>query len=486
MFVFGDEGTTVIVCRVEWKRTPYACYLASSNHGIRIYFMTKFSVSSGWLNYCFCFLVAVGVCSPSDLLAQSSPQQQFLESLKFRSIGPYRGGRSAATCGVADDPMLYYMGAAGGGVWKTEDAGSSWENISDGYFGGSIGAIEVAPSNPNVIYVGGGEVTVRGNVSHGYGMWKSVDAGKTWACIGLEDSRRIPRIRVHPSNPNVVYAAVLGHLYGPNQQRGVFKSTDGGTTWKRVLFASEEAGAVDLIIDPNNPEVLYAATWKVLRTPYSLESGGEGSGIWKSTDGGDTWTDITRNSGLPKGTVGICGVTVSPLDSNRVWAMVEAADGGLFRSDDAGQSWKRVNEERKLRQRAWYYTRVYAGPKNIDEVYVLNVRFWRSTDGGKSFGSISTPHGDHHDLWIDPTDPERLAIADDGGVQVSFNRGRTWSTYENQPTAQFYRVSTDNHFPYRIYGPSKTTRPSGSSVGLRGEVLVNAIGSRLPEAKAGT
>ena len=406
--------------------------------------------------------------------AAEDPDQQLFESFSFRSIGPYRGGRAAATAGVNGNPMLYYMGASGGGVWKTEDAGSSWENISDGFFGGSIGAIEVAPSNPNVIYVGGGEVTVRGNVSHGYGMWKTVNAGKTWKQIGLEDSRRIPRIRVHPEDPNIVYAAVLGHLFGPNQQRGVYKSTDGGATWKRVLFASEEAGAVDLIIDPNNSDVMYAATWKVLRTPYSLESGGDGSGLWKSEDGGETWNEITRNPGLPKGTIGICGVTVSPVDSNRVWAMVEAEDGGLFRSDDAGENWTRVNEERKLRQRAWYYTRVYAGPTSIDEVYVLNVRFWRSGDGGKSFDSISTPHGDHHDLWIAPDDPKRMAIADDGGVQISFNRGKTWSTYENQPTSQFYRVTTDNHFPYRIYGAQQdnstvriNSRTSGFSLGER-------------------
>lgn len=428
----------------------------------------------------FVLVTLLGLVLSSGNFAQAQPvpaedlQQSFFKSLSFRSIGPYRGGRSAATAGIAGNPMLYYMGAAGGGVWKTEDAGSSWENISDGFFGGSIGAIEVAPSNPNVIYVGGGEVTVRGNVSHGNGVWKSVDAGKSWKHVGLEDSRRIPRIRIHPTNPDIVYAAVLGHLFGANQERGVFKSVDGGTTWKRVLFVNEEAGAVDLVIDPQNSNVLFATTWKIMRTPYSLESGGEGSGIWKSIDSGETWTEITRNEGLPQGTVGICGVAVSPVDSNRVWAMVESSDGGLFRSDDGGASWIRINEERKLRQRAWYYTRVYAGPKNVDEVYVLNVRFWRSGDAGKSFESISTPHGDHHDLWIAPNDPQRLAVADDGGVQISLNRGKTWSTYENQPTAQFYRVTTDDHFPYRIYGAQQDnstvrilSRTSGRSIGER-------------------
>ncbi|MDE0935761.1 MAG: hypothetical protein OSA89_07585 [Mariniblastus sp.] len=428
----------------------------------------------------FVLVTLLGLVLSSGNFAQAQPvpaedlQQSFFKSLSFRSIGPYRGGRSAATAGIAGNPMLYYMGAAGGGVWKTEDAGSSWENISDGFFGGSIGAIEVAPSNPNVIYVGGGEVTVRGNVSHGNGVWKSVDAGKSWKQVGLEDSRRIPRIRIHPTNPDIVYAAVLGHLFGANQERGVFKSVDGGTTWKRVLFVNEEAGAVDLVIDPQNSNVLFATTWKIMRTPYSLESGGEGSGIWKSTDSGETWTEITRNEGLPQGIVGICGVAVSPVDSNRVWAMVESSDGGLFRSDDGGASWIRINEERKLRQRAWYYTRVYAGPKNVDEVYVLNVRFWRSGDAGKSFESISTPHGDHHDLWIAPNDPQRMAVADDGGVQISLNRGKTWSTYENQPTAQFYRVTTDDHFPYRIYGAQQDnstvrilSRTSGRSIGER-------------------
>ena len=272
-------------------------------------------------------LTLAGLPAAAQSTEAPTLDQPLFDSLQFRSIGPYRGGRAAACAGVPGNPMLYYMGAAGGGVWKTEDAGSSWENISDGFFGGSIGAIAVAPSNPNVIYVGGGEVTVRGNVSHGYGMWKSVDAGKTWKSIGLEDSRRIPRIRIDPDNPDIVYAAVLGHLYGPSQQRGVFKSVDGGENWKRVLFANEDAGAVDLVIDPGNPDTLYATTWKILRTPYSLESGGEGSGIWKSTDAGATWQNITDNSGLPSAPIGICGVAVSPVDSNRVWAMVEAKAG---------------------------------------------------------------------------------------------------------------------------------------------------------------
>lgn len=379
---------------------------------------------------------------PSDLLQQ----------IEFRSIGPFRGGRSAAVEGVRGNPTRFYFGSTGGGVWTTDDGGSSWRNISDGFFGGSIGAIAVAPSDPNVIYVGGGEKTVRGNVSHGDGVWKSLDAGKTWTHIGLSDSRHIPRIRIHPRDPETVYVAALGHLFGSNSERGVFRSRDGGKTWQKILFVNDEVGAVDLLIDPANPRVLYASTWRVKRTPYSLESGGEGSGLWKSTDEGETWTELSRKTGLPAGPLGIIGVAVSPLNPNRVWAMIEADEGGLFRSDDAGENWTRVNSDRELRQRAWYYTRVYADTKDVNTVYVLNVSFHRSRDAGKTFESISTPHGDHHDLWIDPDDNQRMIIGDDGGAQVSFNGGASFSTYLNQPTAQFYRVTTDNHVPWRIYG----------------------------------
>ncbi|GIW82833.1 MAG: hypothetical protein KatS3mg105_4640 [Gemmatales bacterium] len=379
-------------------------------------------------------------------------REPFFQDMNYRCIGPFRGGRSCAVCGVANNPLLYYLGSTGGGVWKSTNGGATWENISDGFFGGSIGAVAVAPSDANVIYVGGGEETLRGNVSHGYGMWKSTDAGKTWKSIGLKDSRHIARVRVHPQNPDIVYAAVIGHLFGPNKERGVFRSKNGGKTWQKILFVNEEVGAVDLILDPNNPRILYASTWRVKRTPYSFSSGGPGCGLYKSVDGGDHWTEISRNKGLPEGTLGIIGVTVSPVDPNRVWAIVEAEDGGVFRSNDAGETWERVNKERKLRQRAWYYSRIYAGPKNVDEVYVLNVRFWRSRDGGKTFQHIPTPHVDHHDLWIAPEDPRRMIIADDGGAQVTFDGGKTWSTYHNQPTAQFYRVTTDNHFPYRVLG----------------------------------
>ena len=379
-------------------------------------------------------------------------QESDYDALEYRLLGPFRGGRSAAVTGVPNQPNLYYFGATGGGIWKTTNGGRQWENISDGFFGGSIGAITVSKSDPNVIYVGGGEKTVRGNVSSGYGIWKSEDAGKTWKASGLKNSRHVPRIAVHPTNHNIVYAGVMGNLYKPTEERGVYKSIDGGKTWKKTLFSNAHAGVVDLIMDPTNPRVLYASTWRINRTPYSLNSGGEGSALWKSTDSGETWTEISTNKGFPEGTLGIIGVTVSPLNSQRIWSIIENKDkGGLYRSDDGGDTWTQVNSERKLRQRAWYYTRLYADTDDVNTVYVLNVRYHKSTDGGKNFNTYNAPHGDHHDLWIAPEDPKRMIIGDDGGAQVTYDGGETWSTYYNQPTSQFYRVTTDNAFPYRIY-----------------------------------
>ena len=374
------------------------------------------------------------------------------ESLTYRSIGPFRGGRSAAVTGVPGKPDLFYFGATGGGVWKTEDGGQTYENISDGFFGGSIGSVAVSKSDSNVIYVGGGEVTVRGNVSSGYGVWKTVDAGKTWSFSGLPKSRHIPRIVIHPSNPEIVYAAVLGNIYKPTSERGVYKSIDGGKNWKKVLFSNADSGAFELVMDPSNPRHLYASTWRLNRTPYSLNSGGEGSALWKSTDEGKTWKEISLNEGFAKGTLGVIGVTVSPLNSQRVWAIVENKEkGGIYRSDDGGSSWSHINDSRALRQRAWYYSKIYADTQDEDIVYVMNVSYHKSKDGGKTFKRNNAPHGDHHDLWIAPEDNQRMIIADDGGAQVSYNGGETWSTYMNQPTAQFYRVTTDNAFPYRIY-----------------------------------
>jgi len=401
-------------------------------------------------------------------------EEPLYNGLEWRSIGPYRGGRSAAVTGVPGKSNLFYFGSTGGGVWKTSDAGNTWENISDGFFGGSIGAVAVSEWDNNVIYVGGGEKTVRGNVSYGYGMWKSTDAGKTWKESGLKESRHIPRIRIHPKNPELVYAAVLGDLYKASEERGIYRSEDGGKNWKRILFANADAGAVDLIMDPNNPRILFASTWRIRRTPYSLESGGEGSSLWKSVDGGDSWTNISKNEGLPTGTWGIVGVTVSPVNSSRIYAIIENENGGVFRSDDGGKVWSTVNEERSLRQRAWYYSRIYADTKDEDIVYVLNVDYHRSKDGGKTFQSYEAPHGDHHDLWIAPEDNQRMVIGDDGGAQVSFDAGENWTTYHNQPTSQFYRVVTDNHFPYRIYGAQQDNstiriahRTDGSSIGER-------------------
>jgi photosystem II stability/assembly factor-like uncharacterized protein len=386
-----------------------------------------------------------------QLDAQNFNEKNY-KALEYRLIGPFRGGRSAAVTGVPNKPNLFYFGATGGGIWKTSNGGREWENISDGFFGGSIGAISVSKSDPNVIYVGGGEKTVRGNVSSGYGIWKSVDAGKTWTSSGLGKSRHIPRIAIHPTNSDIVYAGVLGNIYKPSQDRGLYKSIDGGKTWEKTLFSNEHSGVVDLIIDPTNPRIIFASTWRVQRTPYSLSSGGEGSALWRSTDSGETWKEVSKNEGFPKDTLGIIGVTVSPINNQRIWSIVENKDkGGLYRSDDGGDTWKEVNSERKLRQRAWYYTRVYADTKDVNKVYVLNVRYHKSVDGGKTFSTHNAPHGDHHDLWIAPENPDRMIIGDDGGAQVTYDGGETWSTYHNQPTSQFYRVTTDNHFPYRIY-----------------------------------
>ncbi len=375
-----------------------------------------------------------------------------LKALQWRGIGPFRGGRVTAVAGTASQPLVYYFGATGGGVWKTVDGGVNWEPISDGFFGtGSVGAIGVCEADPNVLYVGMGESPVRGNVSHGDGVYKSSDAGKTWKRVGLEDTRHVGRVRVHPRNPDIVYVAALGHLFGPNEQRGVFSSKDGGKTWEKILYRNEKAGAIDLILDPTNPNIMYAGFWEVVRKPWTLESGGESSGLFKSTDGGDTWTEITRNDGLPRGLVGKVGITVSPANPERLWAIVEAEDGGVFRSDNGGRTWTRTNEQRNLRQRAWYYTRIYADPSNPETVYVLNTGFYKSNDGGRTFTNIPVPHGDNHDLWIAPNDASRMINSNDGGANVSFNGGRTW-TEQDQATAQFYRVALDNDFPYHIYG----------------------------------
>jgi len=375
------------------------------------------------------------------------------EGVKWRELGPFRGGRSCTVTGVKGKPNLYYFGAVGGGVWRSNDAGQTWGNISDNYFGGTIGAIAVAESDQNVIFVGEGEQTLRNNVAAGSGLWKSTDAGTTWKNIGLADSKHISRIRIHPKNPDLVYVAAMGNLWKPNETRGIFRSSDGGQTWKKILYINDKAGAADLILDPNNPRIMYASTWNMSRNGYRMDSGGPDSKLWKSTDGGDSWENLSDKHGMPKGINGIIGVTISPKNSNRIWAIIENQEaGGVYRSDDAGKTWAKINQDRALLQRAWYYCRIYADSQNEDLVYVMNVSYGISKDGGKTFELKNAPHGDHHDLWIDPDNNQRMIIGDDGGAQVSNDGGNNWTTYHNQPTAQFYRVSTDNHFPYRIYG----------------------------------
>ncbi len=375
-----------------------------------------------------------------------------LAKTKYRSVGPYRGGRSAAVVGDPKNKNTFYFGATGGGVFKTIDGGSNWKNISDKYFGSSIGAVAIAPSDNTILYVGEGEGSLRGNVSEGFGMWRSDDAGRSWRNIGLKDTRHILRIIIHPKNPDIVWVAAMGHLFGPNEDRGVFKTTDGGRNWKKVLYVNNQTGCSDLVVEPGNPNVMYAGTWRMLRSPYTMESGGEGSGLWKSMDGGETWKNIATQKGLPKGIWGIVGVAVAPSNTDKIYAIIENKDGGLFVSNDGGDTWALQNSDNNIRQRAWYYSKIFVDPKKENDVYVLNVNFLKSTDGGKFFKNISTPHGDHHDLWIDTEDGNRMIIGDDGGAQTSFDGGNNWSTYYNQPTAQFYRVSTDNHFPYRILG----------------------------------
>jgi photosystem II stability/assembly factor-like uncharacterized protein len=387
------------------------------------------------------------------LAQQPDTPQDLMKSLRFRLIGPFRGGRSIAAAGVASEPKTYYFGSVGGGIWKTTDAGITWNPIADGQLKtGDVGAIAVSDSDPNVIYAGMGEACVRGNASNGDGVYKSVDAGRTWKNVGLQQTYHIGAVKIHPKNPDIVYVAALGHLWGPNPERGVYRSMDGGQTWKLVLTKGSEAGAVDLAIDPLNPRVIYAAFWQVSRKPWRLDSGGPGSGLWKSTDGGDTWTDLSHANGLPKGVEGRVAVTVSPANPERVWAMVEASDGGLFRSDDAGKNWMRVNQSNNLRQRAWYFSHIFADPKNADEIYALNVGAYRSMDGGRTFSALTPPHSDNHFLWISPVDTNRMIESNDGGATITLDGGRTWSTVDNQPTAQFYRVALDNDYPYHAYG----------------------------------
>ncbi|HSN56331.1 MAG TPA: hypothetical protein VLT32_16815, partial [Candidatus Sulfomarinibacteraceae bacterium] len=422
--------------------------------------------------------------------------EELLDSMSFRLVGPFRGGRVTAVAGVIGDPLTYYMGSTGGGVWKTTDAGLSWRNVSDvirelepedrprvmgqvdpelaeaevvrppvgglppapkverragdAFGSASVGAVAVAPSDPNVVWVGMGSACPRGNISPGDGVYRSTDAGDSWRHMGLDEAGQIGDIAIHPSDPDIVYVAVLGNIFAPNPERGVFRTTDGGLSWAKVLFVSEDAGAVDLAMDPSNPRVLYAATWQARRSPWDMVSGGPGSGLFKTTDGGNTWRRL--HEGLPEGDLGRIAVAVSGAFPKRVWALVEHADGGLFRSDNGGASFRLVNANRELRQRAWYYTHIEADPADANTVYALNVAMWRSDDGGANFRPIRTPHGDNHALWINPDDPANMIEGNDGGANVSFDGGRSWSSQSNQPTAEMYRVTVDDQHPYWLYG----------------------------------
>ena len=389
----------------------------------------------------------------SAVVKEDNTDSVFYSKVKYRLVGPFRGGRSGAATGSYKSKTTFYFGGTGGGVWKTSDGGSNWKNITDKYFGGTIGSVAVAPSDETILYVGEGENTLRGNVAEGLGgIWRSDDAGRSWHNLGLKDGRHIIRILIHPKDPNTVWVAVMGHLFGPNEERGVFKTTDGGKTWKKTLYVNNQTACSDLVMEPGNPSVMYAGMWRVIRTPYSMESGGDGSGLYKSVDGGETWTNLSAKKGLPKGTWGIVGVAIAPSNTDKIYALVENAKGGLFTSTDGGDTWSLTSSDNNIRQRAWYYSKVFVDPKNENLVYCPNVEFMRSRDGGKTFQSVNTPHGDHHDLWIDPEDGNRMIVADDGGAQISFDGANNWSTLGNQPTAQFYRVSTDNSFPYRILG----------------------------------
>jgi len=406
------------------------------------------------------FSLVAWLCITMSSLSAQAPTQvkpvfesRFYDKMKWRNIGPNRGGRSLGCAGSPGRPNEYYFGATGGGLWKTTDGGQNWNAVTDGQVtSSSVGAVAVAETNPDVVYIGMGETQLRGSITQGDGVYKTSDGGKTWRHLGLKETQAISRVRVHPTNPDIVYVAALGHPYGDNEERGVFRSTDGGNTWKKVLYVSPKAGAADLIIDRTNPKVIYATTWQVYRKAWKMWGGGPDCKLWKSVDGGDNWIDLSKNPGMPEGPLGKIGITVSPANPNRLWAIVEANEGGVYRSDDGGWTWKRTNEERKLRQRAFYYSRIYADPFDENTVYGLNVNFYKSTDGGVKFDiEIEPPHGDNHDLWIDPNNPMRMISSDDGGGHVSLNGGKTW-TEQDFCTTQFYHVMTTSDIPYHVAG----------------------------------
>jgi photosystem II stability/assembly factor-like uncharacterized protein len=401
--------------------------------------------------FAFCLTVLISIACQSTLAATKYDETLF-KGMKWRSIGPYRGGRVVAVTGVPGDPYTFYFGGVGGGVWRTTDGGLNWKPLFDKEAVSSIGAIAVADSNHNVIYVGTGEACLRGNISYGDGVYKSTDGGRSWTNVGLKDTQHIGAVIIHPRDPDIVLVAAVGHAYGTNSERGVFRTTDGGKTWEKVLYKDEKTGAIDVVFDPNNPNVVFAAMYEVLRTPWSMSSGGPGSGLYRSVDGGATWKHL-EGHGLPGGILGRIGVSVSGGDSNRVYALIEAKEGSaLYRSDDGGDSWTKINDDQRLTQRAWYFTHIFADPKSVDTVYMLNTGAFKSSDGGKSISLLPAPHGDHHALWIDPTNPDRMINGNDGGATITVDGGKNWTTQYNQPTAQFYHVATDNQFLYHVYG----------------------------------
>ncbi|HEX4749500.1 MAG TPA: glycosyl hydrolase [Bryobacteraceae bacterium] len=409
----------------------------------------------------------------ASLAFAANDDSSLFNALKWRNIGPIRGGRSLTSSGSPSRPLEYYFGAVGGGLWKTVDGGTTWKPVTDGQIkSSSVGAVAVSESNPDIVYIGMGETELRGNIMQGDGVYKSVDAGKTWKHVGLADTQAISRIRIDPKNPDIVYVAALGHPYGPNTDRGVFRSTDGGQTWNKVLFRDAHSGAEDLTLDPHNPKIVYAALWDVYRTPWLLNDGGPGSGLFKSTDGGDHWAEITRNPGLPQGIIGKIGIAVSPVDSNRLYAMVEANDGGLFLSNDAGATWTLASQDRRARQRAFYYSRIYADPKEKDTIYIMNVNFLKSKDAGKKFTIIRAPHGDNHDLWIDPANNQRMINSNDGGGTVSVDGGETWTPL-TFPTAQLYHVATTTDIPYQVCGAQQ----DNTTVCVQSAAPASAFGS---------
>jgi photosystem II stability/assembly factor-like uncharacterized protein len=417
--------------------------------------------------FAFLFVASSAACAAMSPSPSASPtpapqiDPKLFSGMLWRQVGPFRGGRALAIEGVPGEPNTWYFGAVAGGVWKTVDGGVNWTPLFDKQDISSIGALAVAPSDHNTIYVGTGEAAIRGNTTYGTGVYKSVDGGKNWKNIGLRDTRQIGALIAHPNNPDIVLVAALGHAFGPNAERGIFRTSDGGKTWTNVLSKDENTGGIDVVFDPHNPNVVFASLWQARRQPWFFSSGGPGSGLYKSEDNGVTWKQLTGN-GLPDGILGRIGISVSGADSNRIYAIIEAKEGGIFRSDDGGEKWTKVNDDGRFRQRAWYFSKIYADPKSVDTVYVLNTGAFKSVDGAKTFNLLPARHGDHHGLWIDPQNPNRIGNANDGGASISMDGGKTWTTQNNQPTAQFYHVATDNAYPYHIYGAQQ----DNSNVGI--------------------